>query len=149
MKTTRTPFLFVTAFVSLFFIGCTKESLRQNEEKIDLAGTARKPSGGGGTTTKPTVSFISPVNGGTVTGFTTIKIAASSPYGISNTSLMQTIGTNNCLAGNDKIFPYEYNWNTDYICITRVLPGQQVTLRATAVDTKGNLSFADITVNKQ
>jgi Bacterial Ig domain len=147
MKNSNLLFLFALVIFSLSFVGCKKEALT-NELTQKASAAARKP-GGGGTVTKPVVSFISPVNGATVTGTIVVKIAASSTAGIKNTSLMQTVGTFNCLAGNDNTSPYEYTWNTGYICLTRVLPGQKVTLRASATDNNGNISFTDIVVTKQ
>lgn len=132
------------ALISLPFIGCKKDSL--STEVSTTSDLARKPSGG---SSKPVVSFISPVNGDVVTGIISVQIAASSSIGITNTSLMQTAGTFNCFYGNDNTYPYSYSWNTDYICTTKVLAGQQITLRATATDTKGNITYTDIVVTKQ
>lgn len=139
--------------VSISFIGCQKESL-SSLTKPDDTGKSQNKGGGGkgstsGTTAAPTVSFIYPTNGATVTGTITVQIAASSTAGITNTSLMQTVGTSNCLFGNDNTSPYEYTWNTNLLCFSSIAPGTQVTLRATATDGNGKTSYTDIVVTKQ
>ncbi|HET9057902.1 MAG TPA: Ig-like domain-containing protein [Chitinophagaceae bacterium] len=148
MKRSKRLLNLICVIAVISFISCKKEII--SEQLLENSSTAaNKPSGGGKITSKPTVSFIYPLNGNIVSGTIVIKISASSPIGIKNTSLIETVGTFNCLSGNDNTAPYEYTWNTDYICLTRVLPGQQVTLRATATDSAGNLNFTDITVTKQ
>jgi Bacterial Ig domain len=143
----RTKLLLLAATCSLFIlVGCKKDSLVTAEQQPDQA--ARK---GGSTPTgsKPTVSFIYPLNGTTVTGTINVQIAAASTIGIRNTSLMTTVGTSNCLFGNDATAPYSYIWDTNFNCITRIAPGTQVKLRATATDAAGATSFVDVTVTKQ
>ena len=133
--------------ISLTFIGCKKESL---SNVISQPGeTARKSNGGGGTAQSPAVSFIYPANGAIVTGTINVQISASSSIGIKNTSLMITVGTNNCLFGNDAVAPYEYSWDTNYNCISYIPSGTQVKLRATATDNNGAISYTDIYVTKQ
>lgn len=144
MKKTNNLFLSAIALVSIFFVSCKKESL--SSELAQSSDLARKPSGGG---TKPTVSFIYPTTGSTVTGTISVQIAASSSLGIKNTSLMITIGTSNCLYGNDAIAPYAYSWNTNSSCLSTIAPGTQVTLRATATDNGGTTNYTDIVVTKQ
>lgn len=131
--------------ISLTFIGCKKESLSTAVSTNN--DVARKPTGG--TASAPVVSFISPVNGDIVTGIINVQIAASSAIGITNTSLMQTVGTFNCFYGNDNTAPYAYSWNTDYICLTKILSGQKITLRATATDAAGKITYTDIVVTKK
>ena len=138
--------LLACTFVSLSFIGCKKESLSNAVTKPEE--TARKSSGGG-SAQPPTVSFIYPSNGTVVTGTISVQIAASSSIGIKNTSLMITVGTSNCLFGNDAIAPYAYSWDTNYNCISFIPSGTQVKLRATATDNNGTISYTDIYVTKQ
>ena len=141
--------LFLLAVTSSLFIlaGCQKDSLVPAQDQLELTG-ARKP-GGGTTSSPPVVSFIYPTSGATVTGTIKVQVAASSAVGISNTSLMITVGTSNCLFGNDATAPYEYIWDTNYNCISTIASGTQVKLRATATDTKGVISYTDIYVTKQ
>ena len=140
----KTNFLSAIVFLSVLFVSCKKETL--SADTSQTSDLARKPSGG---TTKPTVSFIYPTNGSTVTGTINVQIAASSSLGIKNTSLMITVGTSNCLFGNDAIPPYEYSWNTNFSCLSAIAPGTQVTLRATATDNGGTTNYTDIIVTKQ
>ncbi|MBI2729592.1 MAG: Ig-like domain-containing protein [Sphingobacteriales bacterium] len=136
----------VCTILTLSFIGCKKESLSTASTQPQETGK-RNSSGGG--TAAPAVSFIYPTNGATVTGTITVQIAASSAIGIKNTSLMQTVGTFNCLFGNDNTSPYEYVWNTNSLCTGAIAPGAQVKLRATATDNNGVISYTDIYVTKQ
>jgi hypothetical protein len=131
----------------LILAGCKKDSLvtPQNQTEIPLA----KKSGGSTTSTPPVVSFIYPANGDVVTGTITVQVAASSAVGIKNTSLMITVGTSNCLFGNDATAPYEFIWDTNFNCVSKIASGTQVKLRATATDTKGVISYSDIIVTKQ
>ncbi len=96
----------------------------------------------------PVVSFIYPTNGSTVTGTITVRLNASSTVGIRSTGLMLTVNGFNCIFGNDIVAPYEFTWNTNSICLTNVLPGQQVTLRGSATDNNGVVRFNDIIVTK-
>ncbi|MGE5107279.1 MAG: Ig-like domain-containing protein [Sphingobacteriales bacterium] len=144
MKKSNFLFLSAIALLSIFFVSCKKETL--SPELSQSGDLARKPSGGG---TKPSVNFIYPTNGSTVTGTITVQVAASSSLGIKNTALMITIGTSNCFFGNDAIAPYEYIWDSNYSCISKIAPGTQVTLRATATDNAGVTNYTDIIVTKQ
>ncbi|MBI2729591.1 MAG: Ig-like domain-containing protein [Sphingobacteriales bacterium] len=142
----KTNVLFATLLLlSVSFVSCKKETLTIDpSQQTNLAKRT-----GGGTTLAPTVSFLYPTNGSAVTGTITVKIAAASSVGIKNTSLMLTIGTSNCLFGNDATAPYEYVWNTNQSCLSAIAPGTQVKLRATATDNNGSISYTDIYVTKQ
>ena len=141
----KVNFLLAIVFLSVLVVSCKKESL--SADASQTSDLARKPVGG--TTQKPTVSFIYPTNGSTVAGTINVQIAASASLGIKNTSLMITIGTSNCLFGNDAIAPYAYSWDTNFSCISAIAPGTQVTLRATATDNGGATNYTDIVVTKQ
>ena len=145
----KSALMFLTAFacLSLFFTSCKKESL-VNPAQEELASTGKKP-GGGTTSSGPTVSFASPVNGSTVTGTIVVKLNATSTVGIRSTGLMLTVNGFNCIFGNDTVAPYEFTWNTNAVCLKAVLPGQQVTLRGSATDNNGVVRYTDIVVTKQ
>ena len=139
----KTNFLLTIVFLSVLFVSCKKETL--SPLPAQTQDLARRTTGG---STPPAVSFIYPTNGSTVTGTINVQIAASSSLGIKNTSLMITVGTSNCLYGNDAVAPYEYSWLTSQSCLTVIAPGQLVRLRATATDNGGTTNYTDITVTK-
>lgn len=133
--------------LTLFVVGCKKDTLTTQSQLIDR--NLRKGGGTTGSTGGPTVSFTYPTNGSTVTGTINVQVSASSSAGIRNTSLMITVGTSNCLFGNDATSPYTYTWDTNLSCLTQINPGTQVRLRATATDNNGTTNYTDITVTKQ
>ncbi|MBI1780819.1 MAG: Ig-like domain-containing protein [Sphingobacteriales bacterium] len=138
--------LLTIVLITLLFAGCKKDTLNPTTTQTEIA--MRKGGGTGGSTV-PVVSFTSPTNGSTVTGTITVQVSASSPVGIKNTSLMITVGTSNCLFGNDATSPYTYTWDTNSSCLTTIKAGTQVKLRATATDNNGTTNYTDITVTKQ
>lgn len=143
------PVFSAIVLLSFAFVSCKKDSL--SDPASQLSETAKRKSSGGTTTSTsaPSVSFISPANGSTVTGTINVQVAASSSVGIKSTSLMITVGTSNCLFANDATAPYEFSWNTNYTCLAPIAPGTKVTLRATATDNNGKTSYTDIAVTKQ
>ena len=135
----------VCTFISLTFISCKKEAVSNAVTQPQETGKRST----GVTTLAPVVNFIYPTNGSLVTGTINVQLVASSSVGIKNTSLMITIGTSNCLFGNDAVAPYEYTWDTNYKCSSIIPSGTQVRLRATATDNNGIVSYTDIYVTKQ
>jgi hypothetical protein len=138
--------LLTIVLLTILFVGCKKDTLNPATTQNEI--TMRKGGSTGGSTA-PVVSFTSPTNGSIVTGTITVQVSASSAVGIKNTSLMITIGTSNCLFGNDATSPYTYTWDTNFSCISPIASGTQVKLRATATDNNGAISYTDITVTKQ
>lgn len=139
--------LLTIVLLTFSFVGCKKDTLSPATSQTEIP--MRKGGGATGGSTGPVVSFTYPTNGSTVTGTITVQVSASAPAGIKNTSLMITVGTSNCLFGNDATSPYTYTWDTNFSCISPIAPGTQVKLRATATDNNGATNYTDITVTKQ
>jgi len=92
--------------------------------------------GGGSDNTPPTVSFINPTNGATVSGTTTVHVNASDNVGVASVSFY----VNGNLVSTDSTAPYEYSWNT-----TTVANGGH-NLRVEAKDAADNVGSAQIGV---
>ena len=89
-------------------------------------------------TTPPSVQFVSPVNGATVSGAVTVKIAASDNVGISGVTF-RVDGVTKCQTTSSVL---TCKWNT------RKLAAGTHVLTATAVDTSGNSATQTISVKK-
>jgi subtilisin family serine protease len=92
--------------------------------------------GGGNDTTPPTVSFIQPTNGATVSGTTTVHVNASDNVGVASVSFY----VNGALVATDTTAPYEYSWDT----LTVANGGHN--LRVEAKDAADNVGSAQIGV---
>lgn len=87
----------------------------------------------------PTVRFIAPENGATVSGSVEIDIEATDDTGIILVRLYRT----NILAGQTQIQPYKFTWDTGGFV------DGEYQLTAEAVDLVGNRAVSEITVTVQ
>lgn len=101
-----------------------------------LVGAGCLSVGGQDDSLPPTVRFITPENGATVSGAVEIEIEATDDTGI----LVVRFFRNNELAGETQISPYKFTWDTGGF-----LDGEYP-LAAQAVDLVGNQAVAQITV---
>jgi C1A family cysteine protease len=102
--------------------------------------TAPKAPRGGGSggkqdTTAPTVSFLSPINGSTVSGLVSVQIKASDRVGVTSVSL----SADGVLVGTTATTPYTIPWSAP-------ADGLNHSLVATAKDAAGNSSSTSTTV---
>lgn len=133
----------ILLMILIFFLfSCQKEVINQEKLTIDMA----RPKTGD--KTPPTVDFIYPKNGDIVSGVITVNLSASDASGIKQTNLMITNNSTglNCLFGISTTAPYNFVWDTHYICDGATLKSQTATLRAVATDNAGNSTFKDITI---
>lgn len=79
-------------------------------------------------TTPPATSISSPLNGDTVFGTTTVKVAATDNVGVTKVELYR----NNQLVGTDTSAPYEYAWDT------KITPNGSYSMYSRAYDAAGN-----------
>ncbi|MHC4676211.1 MAG: Ig-like domain-containing protein [Planctomycetota bacterium] len=93
--------------------------------------------GGGSDTEPPSVSFISPTHGDTVSGGISVGVSATDNVGVASVSL----SVDGILLANDNAAPYTFYWDT-----TEAADGLHI-LTATAMDDAGNSSSTDITVD--
>lgn len=84
----------------------------------------------------PTVRFISPENGATVSGTVEVEIGATDDTGI----IVVRLFRNNVLAGETQVSPYKFTWDTGGFL------DDDYALTAQAVDLVGNQAVAAITV---
>jgi hypothetical protein len=87
-------------------------------------------------TASPGVSFVSPVNGATVSGAAGIQVAATDNVGVASV----TVTLNGASLGTDTTAPYSFSWNTPNWA------NGAYTLVATAADSAGNSAATSITV---
>jgi len=101
---------------------------------VSLAsGSSTSPSAD---VTPPVVGFVSPGNGGSVTGNISISVSATDNTSVSSV----TLTVDGVAAATDTVSPYTFTWNTN-----AVLNGSH-TLVATAIDGAGNSSTSSISV---
>ena len=93
-------------------------------------------SGGSGDTTSPSVSIISPSNGATVSGTTTVSASASDNVGVSSVEFR----VDGALKATDSSAPYSFSWDT-----TTSSDGSH-TVTANAFDAAGNSDSSSISV---
>ncbi|MFN2315207.1 MAG: Ig-like domain-containing protein [Gemmatimonadales bacterium] len=84
----------------------------------------------------PTVRFVSPENGATVSGTIEIEIEATDDTGI----LVVRLFRNNVLAAESQLRPYKFTW------VTGGFVDGEYALAAQTVDLVGNQAVAEITV---
>ncbi|HUG26739.1 MAG TPA: Ig-like domain-containing protein [Gemmatimonadales bacterium] len=84
----------------------------------------------------PTVRFITPQNGATVSGVLEIEIEATDDTGI----IVVRLFRNNVLAGATQLSPYKFTWDTGGFTNGEYVLGAQ------SVDLVGNQALAEITV---
>lgn len=103
---------------------------------VTLIGAGCLSVGGQDDSQPPTVRFVTPENGATVSGAVLIEIEATDDTGI----LVVRLFRNNELAGETQVRPYRFTWNT-----TGFADGEYP-LAAQAVDLVTNQAVAQITV---
>ncbi|MBI2933694.1 MAG: S8 family serine peptidase [Planctomycetes bacterium] len=86
--------------------------------------------------TGPTMSFLSPLNGQTVSRRATVSVSASDPSGVA----MVQFFVNGVLKATDTAASWSWTWNT------RSYRGQTVTLSARGIDSLGNATTVSIVV---
>ena len=104
--------------------------------RVNAARAVSMASGGAGDSTPPTLSFVSPTSAATVSGITSVQVAASDDVGIASV----TLSVDGVVIGTDNAGPYGFSWNT-----TNTLNGVH-TLTGTAQDAAGNAANASISV---
>jgi len=100
------------------------------------ASRAVRAAGGNTDTIAPSVSFISPNSGATVSGVVSVQISAADNTGVTSVSL-NIDGQNSATFGSG---PYSFQWNTVS------LPNGTHNLTAIAGDSAGNTSTSSISV---
>jgi hypothetical protein len=98
------------------------------------------PIGSSSDTTKPTVAFVTPVNGSTVTGNVTVSIVASDNVAVAQVTFLVD-GTTKSVTTNSTVLTFK--WSTRKVAI-----GSH-SLAAVAVDGAGNQTTQEITVTVQ
>jgi subtilisin family serine protease len=104
--------------------------------RVNAARAVTMASGGAGDSTPPTVSFVTPGSGATVSGTISVQVSASDDLGVQSVSL----SLDGAAIGTDDSAPYSFNLNT--IGATN---GTH-TLTSTARDAAGNVAGASIAV---
>ncbi len=104
--------------------------------RVNAARAVSMAGGTPGDTQAPSVSFLAPAPGATVSGTITIDIAASDNVGVASVA----VAVDGVTLETDSTSPYSFSWNT-----ANVANGVH-TLTATAGDAAGNTSTATITV---
>lgn len=84
----------------------------------------------------PTVRFVTPENGATVSGAVEIEIEATDDTGI----LVVRLFRNNVLAGETQLSPYKFIWDTGGFV------DGEYNLAAQSIDLVGNQAVSEITV---
>jgi thermitase len=104
--------------------------------RVNAARALSMVSGGTVITTPPTVSFVSPASGATLSGASSIQVTASDNAGVSSVGL----SLDGAAIGTDTAAPYNFAWNT-----SGAANGLHA-LTATAQDAAGNTATASISV---
>lgn len=104
--------------------------------RVNAARAVAIASGGTPDTTPPTVSFVTPTSGATVSGTISVQVAAGDNVGVASVSLSLDGAT----FGTDTAAPYNFQWNT-----LTSLNGLH-TLTTIARDGAGNVANSSITV---
>ena len=88
-------------------------------------------------TANPTVQFVTPVDGSTLSGTVPVEISASDDVGVARVEIY----INGTLCATATSAPYRFNWNTSGVA------GGSYTLQARAYDAAGNVAVASISVS--
>jgi hypothetical protein len=105
--------------------------------RVNVARAVSLASGSAPTdVTPPTVAFVSPTDGATVSGNLSITVSASDNAALTSV----TLKIDGVAAGTDTAAPYAFSWNTNAVA------NGVHTLVATAIDASGNSSSVTLSV---